>query len=149
MNYTFDTNILLYIFREAELKYKLLEVLDLNNPNNILIISAVSIGELHALALKNKWGKRKQSTLMEFLEDFVVIPIDNNEITNIYAQIDAFSQGKLTTNPLKMTARNMGKNDLWIAATAVLTNSQRLTTDQDFSHLDSVFLDLNLIRVEN
>ncbi len=32
-------------------------------------------------------------------------------------------------------ARNMGKNDIWIAATALYTNLPLLTTDQDFRFL--------------
>ncbi len=34
----------------------------------------------------------------------------------------------------------MGKNDLWIAATASVLNAKLLTTDHDFDHLDSIFL---------
>lgn len=39
-----------------------------------------------------------------------------------------------------MTARNMGKNDLWIAATASVTHATLLTTDQDFRHLHKKYL---------
>lgn len=65
----------------------------------------------------------------------------------MYGQIDAYSQGKLENQPLKKSSRNMGKNDLWIAAIASLTNSTLITTDRDFSHLDKSFLDLALIRL--
>jgi len=34
----------------------------------------------------------------------------------------------------------MGKNDLWIAATAHVTGATLLTTDKDFDHLDPQFL---------
>jgi predicted nucleic acid-binding protein len=34
----------------------------------------------------------------------------------------------------------MGKNDIWIAATASVLNATLLTTDGDFAHLNSVFL---------
>ena len=34
----------------------------------------------------------------------------------------------------------MGKNDLWIAATAMATGATLLTTDKDFDHLDPTFL---------
>ncbi len=34
----------------------------------------------------------------------------------------------------------MGKNDLWIAATANATGALLLTTDKDFDHLDGAFL---------
>jgi tRNA(fMet)-specific endonuclease VapC len=36
----------------------------------------------------------------------------------------------------------MGKNDLWIAATASVLNIPLITTDNDFIHLDKTFLTL-------
>ncbi|WP_461100836.1 hypothetical protein [Spirosoma koreense] len=44
------------------------------------------------------------------------------DLVKYYAEIDAFSQGRLKTAPLKFSARNMGKNDgsgrpIWITAT--------------------------------
>jgi tRNA(fMet)-specific endonuclease VapC len=39
----------------------------------------------------------------------------------------------------------MGKNDLWIAATASLLNLKLVTTDGDFDHLDSSFLSLHKV----
>ncbi|WP_353485140.1 hypothetical protein [Haliscomenobacter sp.] len=59
-----------------------------------------------------------------------------------YAQIDAFSQGKLKDQPLNNSPRNMGKNDLWIAATASVFNLELMTLDQDFNHLNVAFLEL-------
>ena len=64
-----------------------------------------------------------------------------------YAEIDAFSQGKLKDRPLSISARNMGKNDLWIAATASILNATLLTTDLDFNHLHNVFLNLECIKI--
>jgi tRNA(fMet)-specific endonuclease VapC len=34
-----------------------------------------------------------------------------------------------------MSARNMGKNDLWIATTALYFDLELHTTDNDFDHL--------------
>ena len=53
-----------------------------------------------------------------------------------YARLDAYSQGKLHTLPLPpgLSARNMGKNDLWIAATALFQCGMH-TSDNDFDHL--------------
>jgi tRNA(fMet)-specific endonuclease VapC len=39
-----------------------------------------------------------------------------------------------------MTARNMGKNDIWIAATTLLAKGTLVTSDADFEHLDPTFL---------
>jgi len=40
----------------------------------------------------------------------------------------------------------MGKNDLWIAATASVTGAGLMTIDGDFDHLDGKFLEL--IKIE-
>ncbi|MFC6225599.1 type II toxin-antitoxin system VapC family toxin [Hymenobacter artigasi] len=37
--------------------------------------------------------------------------------------------------PTGMSARNMGKNDLWIAATALFFELELHTADKDFDHL--------------
>jgi tRNA(fMet)-specific endonuclease VapC len=42
----------------------------------------------------------------------------------------------------------MGKNDLWIAATASVLSATLLTTDKDFDHLKDVFLSLERISLE-
>jgi tRNA(fMet)-specific endonuclease VapC len=148
MNYTLDTNILLYIFKEENFKANIIDKFQLDNPSNKLIVSVVSIGEMRALALKNTWGEKKRDNLEKYLKRFFVLPITNEEITHIYAKIEAFSQNKLPNTPLHTTARNMGKNDIWIAATAALTNSQLLTTDKDFPYLDKAFFDLQLIEAK-
>ena len=62
-----------------------------------------------------------------------------------YTQIDAFSEGRLKYRPTKFTARNMGNNRLWIAATAHTTNTRSITVDRDVEHLDGVFFEVILI----
>ena len=50
--------------------------------------------------------------------------------------------------PKGMAARNMGKNDLWIAATASITKTILLTTDNDFDHLiNSPFLQVQKVPI--
>jgi tRNA(fMet)-specific endonuclease VapC len=41
------------------------------------------------------------------------------------------------------SARKMGKNDVWIAATAAVLDIPLLSTDADFQHLHNVYLDLH------
>jgi tRNA(fMet)-specific endonuclease VapC len=53
------------------------------------------------------------------LRTLPTVNIHQSKILDRYAEIDAFSQGKLVTKTLSMSSRNMGKNDLWIAATDV------------------------------
>ncbi len=76
-----------------------------------------------------------------FLHALNPYPVDSEEIAAAYADLDAYSQCIHPQHaPLAgMTARNMGKNDLWIAATAMLFNATFLTTDNDFSHLSPGF----------
>lgn len=46
-----------------------------------------------------------------------------------------------------MSARNMGKNDLWIAATAAMSEATLLTTDNDFDHLDGHYFKVEKLRI--
>ena len=80
--------------------------------------------------------------LEEFLLRFVVTDINSEDTLNRYAEIDAFSQNKLKSSPLSNSARNMGKNDIWIAATASVLDATLLTTDKDFDHLNNEFLNV-------
>ena len=41
----------------------------------------------------------------------------------------------------------MGKNDIWIAATAQVTDSILVTADSDFDHLEGGFIDLVKITI--
>lgn len=137
MNYVLDTNILIHILTGSEKGVDAQKRTQENNP--YLIISIVTKAEITSIAMQRKWGKRKLSSLNSLLDEFLIIPIDNEEMVEAYAEIDAFSQGKLDGKPLNQSSRNMGKNDLWIAATTYLTNSTLLTTDNDFEHLDSSY----------
>lgn len=103
------------------------------------IIPVVVAGELEAFALKADWGYQKVTFLQTILDYYPLVEVSRS-LTNLYAQVDAFSQGKLRSKPLPpgMTPRNMGKNDLWIAATALYFDMDLHTTDKDFDHL-SVF----------
>ena len=99
------------------------------------------VGELEAFALKSDWGIQKVRRKDAIINDYPTADIEL-DITLIYAQLDAFSQGKLRTAPLKYSARNMGKNDLWIAATALYLDMELHTTDNDFDHLPALGLRL-------
>jgi len=117
----------------------------MSNLENRNLISIVSVGELKSLSLRNNWGERRNQELDDALKDFITVDIRYMPIVMKYAEIDAFSQGKLKDKPLKMSSRNMGKNDLWIAATASLANARLITFDQDFEHLNKTYLELILM----
>lgn len=145
MRYLLDTNVLLLYLRNDNLAEHIENTYQVLEEENLALISVVSKGELRALALKNKWGNRRIQQLEEFLEQFFIVDIAADDIIDRYAEIDAFSQGRLENYPTNFSARNMGKNDIWIAATASITTSKFITTDRDFNHLKDVFLDLVLI----
>ena len=69
-------------------------------------------------------------------EQFPSIEINANLIP-AYVYLETYSQGRLAAQPLPpgLSARNMGKNDLWIAATALYFDIELHTADRDFDHL--------------
>jgi tRNA(fMet)-specific endonuclease VapC len=147
MNYLLDTNILLIYIRSRNAASKIdntYQPLDLPNRS---AISVVNLGEIHSISLQNQWGQSKINTMETFLQKFPVADINVHSIIQRYAEIEAFSQDKLTHLPLGLTARNMTKNDLWIAATASVLDMTLLTTDQDFRHLHGIFLTLKEIDI--
>lgn len=146
MNYLLDTNIALIYTRKSSITRNLESQLDLFNPAHSLYISVVTLGELESLMLQIEYGKAKIEYLQEMLNSFTVIDINIQEIINSYGRIDAYSQGKLTDKTSNFTARNMGKNDLWIAATASVYDLKLLTID--FNHLQNVYVNLEKIELE-
>jgi predicted nucleic acid-binding protein len=147
MNYLLDTNILLTYIRDNEIARRLEGNLNLLSAKHNLILSVVSIGELRSIAIQANWGVRKFRQMERILSDFLIADIHSEDILARYAEIDAFSQGKLQGKEHGFSARNMGKNDLWIAATASVLEATLLTTDWDFEHLDQHFLQLQLIKL--
>jgi predicted nucleic acid-binding protein len=108
--------------------------------------SAICIGELKSIGIRNKWGERRLNEIDELADLFFVIDTIEGFVVDRYAEIDAFSQGKLPGRKLDCSARNMGKNDLWIAAVASTLNATLITIDGDFDHLNERFL--NVARFE-
>ena len=145
-NYLLDTNILLYYLRQDHLWDKIQNRFDLKNGINA--ISIINIGELWSIALRNQWGERRLKQLENISNEFTVIDLNIESIIKRYGEIDAFSQGKLKNRPLSTSARNMGKNDLWIAATASVLNLTLITSDQDFNHLAPDFLNLEALDMQ-
>lgn len=147
MKYILDTNILIIYIRGRNLKEYIESTFRPFEPPNVPMISVVTIGEIESFAKQNKWGIRRIQLMHDFLKQFVVVDINVKQIIEKYAEIDTFSQGKLEGRPLRMSSRNMGKNDLWIAATSSVTKATLLTTDSDFNHLNGVYLDLKKIDI--
>lgn len=144
MNFVLDTNIIIHYIRKDEFAKNLDANVRPFDTGNLPVVPIVVFGELKSIAIQNNWGEKKLTLLDDLL--FKVLRADITlEIVSRYAEIDAFSQNKLANQPLNLTARNMGKNDLWIAATASVLNSYLLTTDPDFNHLNGVFLNVRRV----
>ena len=142
MNYLFDTNVILYYLTKHTFSEKLETQLNPLEKGNFPIISIVTEAELKSLALQRGWGKDKLEKIDTFLNQFLKVPIQSKDLIDAYAEIDCYSQGKPSTvkGTSKFSAKNKGKNDLWIAATAKVTNATILTNDNDFDHLKDVFV---------
>ena len=145
MKYVLDTNIILFYLRDKAVKKIVDEEYKLFRSNDDVLISVVTLGEIRSIARRNRWGSRRIETVETFLNKMIIMDVGFRPIIDAYVEIDTFSQGKHETKQLNLSARNMGKNDLWIAATALATSSKLMTTDKDFLHLDKAYFDLVLI----
>ncbi len=145
--YVLDTGILLGYMRGAVYSEFIEKEFKISEPPNISLISVVSIGELYALSFRLKWGNDKKEKLNELIRRIPYMNINHQDILNKYAEIDAYSQGyhPHKKRPEGMSAKNMGKNDIWIAATAAVSLATLLTTDHDFDHLNKIFLNVEYI----
>ncbi|MEL6559321.1 MAG: type II toxin-antitoxin system VapC family toxin [Bacteroidota bacterium] len=137
-----DTNICLAFVRGHESYNSIERELKLDAEDCINMISVVTKAELLSLGKKLGWGGPKLAKLNRLLDKLYIIDINNSDhqLIEAYYTIDAYSQGKLSERPLNGSAKNMGKNDLWIAATAYVANAGLVTMDGDFDHLNSEFL---------
>jgi tRNA(fMet)-specific endonuclease VapC len=138
LNVLYDTNILIKIVRDKSTTERVRKIV---NPHNGLeYTSLINKAEILSIAMQNNWGTTRRNRLEKLFDEIVVVDISDESILNGYINIDAFSQGKYLTLKLKGSAKNMGKNDIWIAATASVFQFVLITTDKDFDHLDGVFL---------
>jgi tRNA(fMet)-specific endonuclease VapC len=142
--YLLDTGILLGYVRGAGYADYVERKFGLSQAANIPLVSIVSKGEIYSLAIQLGWGEQKRQELDNLLRRIPSVDINTDRIIQRYAEIDAYSQGKDPVKPLPpgLTSRNMGKNDLWIAATASVLRAILLTTDKDFDHLNGSFIDV-------
>jgi tRNA(fMet)-specific endonuclease VapC len=129
--YELDTNILVHYVRRDELGQYIEATYSLLLIPVPPLISIVTEGEIRAFALKFGWGPQKLEQLEFLLTCVSRVSLDEPGIIAAYAAIDVYSES---------VGIAMGKNDIWIAATAHVTGAQLLTTDLDFEHLHPNFL---------
>ena len=147
MKYLLDTSAIMHFIKgDAVFKY-LTQTLDILNTENQLSISIVTHAELRSIMNREPLDRKKQIHYDMIFPLCKVIPIDEN-IVSTYVEIDTFSYGLHTTKVLEEPVEKMGKNDLWIAATAHALDMQLITIDSDFNHLDGEFIKLILLSIK-
>lgn len=134
-----DTNIVLALMRGGALGTYIDVTYGLRATKRRPAISIVTHGEVRVLAMRNGWGGPKLVALQRALDALVTIDISIEEVVDAYVEIDIYSQKR------PEGARNMGKNDLWIAACAKAAGAILLTTDKDFDHLNTNVIDVEYV----
>lgn len=137
--YLLDTNIVLALVRGGALGTHIDATYGLRATKRRPAISIVTHGEVRVLAERNGWGDSKLAALEKALDALVTIDINIQEVVDAYVEIDIYSQRHPDG------ARNIGKNDLWIAACAKASGATLLTTDRDFEHLNAQLLDVEYV----
>jgi tRNA(fMet)-specific endonuclease VapC len=133
-----DTNILVHWLRGKDAGLKLRQDYELGARRPRPIIPLVVKGEIKSLALQLQWGDQRNEQLDALLRELPVADISSEAVIQAYARIDHES---------RRTGRRMGKNDLWIAAVAAVQSAVVLTTDQDFEHLPTSVVRVELVDV--
>lgn len=149
-----DSCILVHYLTQNTVAEKIEYELQLTASDCVPIISSVTKGELLSFAKQRNWGKNKMETLKMLLSKSIIVDIaaKDEELIAAYSFIDAFSKRKTEDANGKLlngSAIKMGKNDLWIAATAKVIEAPLITTDKDFLHLNQTVLDLRYYKLPN
>lgn len=94
---------------------------------------------MRVLAKRNGWGQKKLDALQNALDNLVTVDVNHPDVLEAYVDIDLYSQNHAAG------ARNVGKNDLWIAACARASGAELITTDKDFLHLHPALLTVHYV----
>ncbi len=108
--YLLDTSVILPLVRGNALGKHIDQRFGLQASAQRPFVSVVSLGEVRVLAKRNDWGAAKLRSLSNALDNLVVVDINHPSVIDAYVELDLVSQSHPDG------ARNMGKNDLWIAA---------------------------------
>ncbi|HEV2479860.1 MAG TPA: hypothetical protein VGS79_09345 [Puia sp.] len=109
--YLLDTGVLVHYPRQSPL-YKEIEAKEnLLAPDCIPLISVVVYGEILSFGMQNNWGQGKLQSITSLLAKLIIIDINSGDaaLLKAYAEIDAFSKGKLPGRPLGTSAIKMEK----------------------------------------
>lgn len=137
-----DTNIIIGYIRGSNYAKYVEKKFNLFDPDNISVISMVSVAEIKSLAYKFGWGKKKKGIMNDLLKAIPVVKINSEKIIDSYSEIDAYNNLKHPTkkNPAGTSVIKIPQNDIWIAATAQTLNATLIATDKHFEHLNKVFI---------
>lgn len=140
-----DTCAVIHLLRGNKAGLEIKEWIDTLNPQPSQFISVVTKAELLTFVKMHKWGGKRLSALSYFLKNVLTINLshsDNNLLGN-YELIDAYSRNgaeDLDGNFKGGSHITMGKNDIWIGATARTINATLVTCDGDFDHIPTSML---------
>lgn len=132
VGFLLDTNVLIALIRANPLGEAIDQRYRLRSSLNRSMICVVTAGEMFSLARQFGWAQAKRDDLQALLDEVVWIDIGHPDILDAYGDIDHTS---------RTMGKKMGKNDVWIAATANVTKTTLLTTDLDFDHLHNSYID--------
>ncbi|TXD50452.1 MULTISPECIES: type II toxin-antitoxin system VapC family toxin [unclassified Polaribacter] len=142
-----DTCAVIHIIRQDKKGQDCLNWINSLNTQPVQVISVVTKAELLTFSVIAGWKANKIKFLDDFLKGVTYVDIlhtDKNLIDN-YKLIDCYSKNKLPDsngNFKKGSHNNIGKNDIWIGATALTLNATLLTADKDFDHLNGTILNV-------
>ncbi|MCR4317750.1 MAG: PIN domain-containing protein [Planctomycetes bacterium] len=127
--YLLDTGILLLLVRGGPLGKHIDATYRLTSAPFRPLVCVVTHAEIWALADRHEWGKKKRECLKQMLDNLVRVDIEKQTVLDAYVEIDSACYKHPKGH------KNMGKNDMWIAAVAKVTGATLLTIDNDFDHL--------------
>ena len=136
--FLFDTSILVHLGRNDDTGQHIRATYSPFMSDPKPFICTVTEGELRSLALQWAWGMQKTEQMGFVLGYFRRVSIERPDAMQVYATIDAFSKSR---------GIKMGKNDVWIAATAHISGARLVTTDDDFDHLVPGFIAVDKIKL--
>jgi tRNA(fMet)-specific endonuclease VapC len=133
-SYVLDTSALLPLLRGKELGELIDRTFGLRAAPYLHTLSIVTHAELWVLIERNKWGDDRKAAVEKALQEFVTVDISGSQIVSAYRRIEAASIGI-----------TMGKNDVWVAATALVAGLPLIATDKDFNHLNGRLLEVHYV----
>ncbi len=140
--YLLDTGVLVHYARQSQLYLEIEAKEKLSEPDCMPLISVVVYGEILSFGMQHNWGSQKLQSITSLLSRLIIIDINSGDpsLLRAYAEIDAFSKGKLSGHLLGTSEITMVKNYLGIAATANFAIAYFLKIDSDFNHLHDKFI---------